>query len=231
MNSIVEDRSIIVTEDGSHTIFVPGLDEHYHSVFGAIQESKHVFIREGFDQIDRNEINILEIGFGTGLNALLTCIKSNNESKVVNYTAIEPFPLNKSIWSELNYPDQMDDKDARALFFKIHEAEWGREELISESFELLKIKNTLEELNLDESKYDLVYFDAFSPEVHPSLWSEDNFCKIYKAMKVGGILVTYSSKGSVKRVLRSAGFQVKRLHGPKGKHHIIRACKTVASLQ
>lgn len=227
----VKDYQLVVSKDGSHTIYVPDLNEHYHSVFGAIQESNHVFIREGFDKIVKNDINILEIGFGTGLNALLTCLKSDKVNRIVNYTSIEPFPLDTTVWNKLNYPELLEEKDAKKVFFKIHEAEWGKAEFIIGSFELLKIRNTLEEIKLPEAFYDIVYFDAFSPEVQPSLWSEDNFLKLNKTIKNGGILVTYSSKGIVKQALRAVGFEIKRLSGPKGKHHIIRACKTVASLQ
>lgn len=213
------------TNDGSHTLFVPSLNEHYHSTFGAIAESQHIFIDAGlkFVSSQKTKINILEVGFGTGLNALLTLI--NAQTGFINYVGIEAFPLSKNIISQLNYPDLLDAENAKSLFVKIHDAEWEMENQITDFFNLKKIHASILEFNLSATNFDLVYFDAFAPEVQPEMWEAAVFKKIFDAMKSGGILVTYSSKGLVKRNLKEAGFILERLPGPAGKRHILRARK------
>jgi tRNA U34 5-methylaminomethyl-2-thiouridine-forming methyltransferase MnmC len=214
----------VLTEDGSITFFSPELNEHYHSVHGAVQESMHIFIREGYDQIRKFPARILEAGFGTGLNAFLTFLASEKEGKFIHYSAIEKFPLEDRLVRLLNYPEKTDPAKAD-IFQAIHESPWGMDIRISEYFTLSKMKADLCEVQLQDGFYDLVYFDAFSPAVQPELWTEEIFRTLYQSMKAGGCLLTYSVKGSVTRALKAAGFDVEKLPGPPGKRQITRAIK------
>lgn len=212
------------TGDGSHTLFVPELNEHYHSAFGAMQESMHVFIREGLNFFDnKKSLSILEAGFGTGLNAWLTTLQAGH--RIIRYHGVEAYPLDKKVTGQLNYPELMADTEKQSLFHQLHEAAWNRETQITENFFLTKTHAKLQDIDLPAATYDLVYYDAFAPDVQPELWTQEIFEKIYMALKPGGILVTYSSKGLVKQNLRAAGFTVKRLPGPPGKKHMVRAEK------
>jgi tRNA U34 5-methylaminomethyl-2-thiouridine-forming methyltransferase MnmC len=215
--------SIIRTEDGSDTLYVPGLDEHYHSVHGAIQESEHIFIGAGFDFTKADPVRILEIGFGTGLNALLTCIYSEKAKRKVYYTSIEKYPLQPDVTESLNYTGILKG-DSKMLFDKIHRCRWNSFEQITDGFMLRKIEADLVALEI-EGTYDLVYFDAFGPDKQPEMWSDDIFERIGRAVCSDGILVTYSVKGSVKRSLKRSGFNVTLLPGPPGKRQILRAVK------
>jgi tRNA U34 5-methylaminomethyl-2-thiouridine-forming methyltransferase MnmC len=214
-----------LTGDGSHTLFVPEFGEHYHSVFGAIQESQHVFFDAGFIYVvnGKQEIHLLEIGFGTGLNALLTLIKKGDA--MVHYAAVEAFPLAAEMTSLLNYPSIFDHPDAETLFRKLHDAPWGDLTAISSTFNLLKIHATLEAFRPGAKKFNLIYFDAFAPEVQPELWTAEVFRKMHTALADGGLLVTYSVKGIVKRALKEAGFMIEKLAGPPGKRQMLRAFK------
>ncbi len=213
------------TADGSHTLFVPQLNEHYHSTFGAIQESQHVFVESGFRflQPKLNEINLLEVGFGTGLNALLTLLQKGKTK--VNYTAIEAHPPNSNLIAQLNYPQQTGNPAAADIFELMHDCSWEVFHEIFEGFRLKKILGKIEEIELAANTFDLVYFDAFAPDVQPELWTAAIFTKLHRAMTSGGVLVTYSSKGLVKRNLTEAGFTIERLPGPPGKRHMLRATK------
>ena len=217
---------IITTADGSHTLFVPELNEHYHSTYGAIQESRHIFIEAGFKQIIINQpvIRILEVGFGTGLNAFLSLLEADKSGKTIHYTAIEPFPLEPAIIKLLNYPELLGASTA-SLFKMLHEAVWNREMQITDHFVLYKVLHDLKNIKLQSSFFDVVYFDAFGPEVQPELWTEEIFRKIFSSIKKKGILVTYSAKGSVRRALKNAGFTMEKLAGPAGKREITRAIK------
>jgi len=221
------DIEFFTTADGSHTLHLPGLAEHYHSVHGAIAESLHIFIHAGLDEVSRSrdEISILEIGFGTGLNALLTCIESNRKAISVNYSSIELYPLKEEIYSELNYPELIDFPGADEIFKKLHSSSWNQNNPITESFSLHKIHSSLEDYLPPAGFFDLVYFDAFGPDVQPGMWSEEVFKKMALALKSNGILVTYSTKGTIKRNLKAAGFDIEKLPGPKGKREILRAKK------
>ena len=216
---------IIKTKDGSHTLFVPELNEHYHSIYGAVQESMHIFIDACFRYQNNNlgEIDVLEIGFGTGLNALLTFVESKKSKQTINYTSIEAFPLEKEVYENINYPGIIQNKNLNPIFLKMHEAEWDKFKKISENFNLKKIHQKLEDIVLPKYKYDRVYFDAFSPDVQPGLWTENIFKKIAYSMKKKGILTTYSAKGKVKRALNASGFTVENISGPPGKREITRA--------
>ncbi len=215
------------TEDGSHTLYVPDLNEHFHSTFGAIQESQHIFIDAGLVPLlhKKEEIHILEIGFGTGLNALLTYLLCNKENQKVHYTSIEAFPVEEEIYRKLNFGSLINHKNASEVFLQLHSTPWNLESSLDEKFILKKSHTRLEDVILPESHFDLVYFDAFAPDIQPELWAEKEFKKLYKALKTQGVLVTYSCKGNVKRTLKAVGFTIEKLPGPKGKREFLRAYK------
>jgi len=217
------------TADGSHTLFVPELNEHYHSTNGALQESKLVFIQNGLLHVPAcvKEINVLEVGFGTGLIALLTVLEAKKERRKINYVAIEPEPVNPQFISQLNYADVIGGTEATGYFKKLHEAGWVYPSFLSDYFIINKIQARLEDVSLRDSQFNLVYFDAFGPEVQPELWSDEIFTQLYNCMKPDGILVTYSCKGTVKRALKVAGFTVEKLPGPAGKREVLRAMKVL----
>jgi tRNA U34 5-methylaminomethyl-2-thiouridine-forming methyltransferase MnmC len=216
-------REIKITEDGSHTLFIPELNEYYHSTHGAIQEAIHVYINAGLQFSDKNPIHILEIGFGTGLNAYLTLVEAENNKRSIVYHSLERYPVDEEQLKVLNYPEQID-FDNKDLFKKLHETEWNQTCAISDNFSLKKINGDLKKIDF-KYQYDLIYFDAFAPDIQPELWTETIFKKLYHCTNPNAILVTYCSKGIVKRALRASGFEVKRLAGPPGKHHILRASK------
>jgi tRNA U34 5-methylaminomethyl-2-thiouridine-forming methyltransferase MnmC len=216
----------VLTEDGSTTLFNSGLKEHYHSIHGAIQESGHIFMREGFDKIQAFPVSIFEAGFGTGLNAFLTFLASEGKAGSIFYTAIENYPVEEKITLSLNYPELINPAKAE-VFRAMHNAPWNKEINLSRHFTLLKIKEDLCKIQLPETAYDLVYFDAFSPAVQPELWTEEIFRKLFTSMKAGAFLVTYSVKGSVTRALTTVGFIVEKLPGPPGKRAMTRATKPV----
>lgn len=217
---------IIRTEDGSTSLYDDNLKESYHSKFGAINESMHVFIDAGLNRISKlDTINILEIGLGTGLNALLTCLFCEEQSIQINYCAIEPYPIEKKIYNQLNFGKCLKNKNTRKYFNIIHEATWGQENNIHGNFKITKFKEKLSEFETPINYYNLIYFDAFSPDIQPELWTLNNFIKIYESLKQDGILVTYCAKGQVRRDLETAGFLTERLPGPAGKREILRATK------
>ncbi|MBI9064538.1 MAG: tRNA (5-methylaminomethyl-2-thiouridine)(34)-methyltransferase MnmD [Marinilabiliaceae bacterium] len=210
-----------ISGDGSHTLYVPELEEHYHSVNGAINESMHVFIEAGLKQCQKDTISILEIGLGTGLNAYLTLC--NKSDKSIRYHALEKYPVSEELANQLNFVPG-DDKEGQVLFRKLHHLPWNQMELLTADFLLHKQETDLLSVVFN-STYDLVYFDAFAPEKQPEMWSDEIFSKIYQAMNSGGILTTYCAKGVIRRRLQACGFIVERLPGPKGKREMIRATK------
>lgn len=214
---------ITITDDGSPTLFHSGTGEHYHSVFGAVTESAHVFINAGLKYCLKKEISILEVGFGTGLNALLTLIEAEKSARTVFYHSIELYPLDQKYAEALDY-NSFTGKKYAGLIKDIHNVPWETEIKITNYFSLKKIYADASKINLIDL-YDVTYFDAFSPEKQPELWTDEMFLKIFNHLNIGGILTTYCSKGTVKRALRNAGFQVFILPGPHGKRHIIRAVK------
>jgi len=214
---------IVTTEDGSHTIFVPELGEHYHSVHGAIQESEHIFIGCGLKTCNADPLNIFEAGFGTGLNAFLTAIEASIQKKRIFYTTIEKYPLSGSVTSELNYKEFFPAGYA-CLFNMIHTTRWNNMEKITDYFTLNKTEFDLTKYETNE-KFDLIYFDAFGPDKQPEMWTDEVFGRISEMSVRDGVLVTYSAKGSVRRSLKRAGFKVTLLPGPPGKRQIIRAVK------
>jgi tRNA U34 5-methylaminomethyl-2-thiouridine-forming methyltransferase MnmC len=216
---------IILTKDGSHTLRNTVLNETYHSIHGAVQESLHVFIKHGLEFVVESglkEISVLEIGFGTGLNAWLTAKHAAAISSSLTYTSFESFPLDESIWSQLNYATNSIEQE---LFSKIHQATWNQPISITPYFTLHKINQALQEAVLPVSQFDSIYFDAFAPDKQPEMWAVPIFKKIVAAMKPGAVLVTYCAKGQVKRDLKSVGLQVETLQGPPGKREMIRASK------
>ena len=212
---------IKLTADGSQTVFCESIGECYHSSHGAAEEALHVFIESGLSACDKTDVNILEVGFGTGLNALLTMQYAEVRSVNVFYTGLEAYPVPEDIWSNLNYSENNKNE-----FILMHKQRFGESVKLNPYFELLKIKNKLEDFTCN-AKFDLIYFDAFSYDAQPEMWSKEIFCKIFEMTNSGGILTTYSSKGIVKRNLRYAGFEIQRLPGALGKRHMIRAVKPV----
>lgn len=210
---------IEITADGSPTLRHPLLGETYHSLNGAVSESEHIFLRGGFDACTANPVSILEVGFGSGLNAYLTLRAGADAGRQVHYTAVELYPVDAQTVASLDWARD-------ALFTALHSAPWGRDCRIADHFTLHKIEGDFADTEFDTT-FDLVYFDAFAPDTQPELWSGAVFGKIFASLSPGGSLVTYSAKGDVKRALRGAGFEVRRLPGAPGKRHMLRAIKTV----
>lgn len=220
------ERKIILTGDGSHSIHVPELNVAYHSIYGAIAESLHVFINTGFYEAKKlappEQIKIFEVGFGTGLNALLTLIEAEKTKTKVYYGAIEPYPLHDEEIKILNYCRHLDRKDLQPIFERLHNCEWEKEIVFTEYFTLLKRNHSL--LNLEPVKpFQLIYFDAFAPNAQPEVWKQEIFDKMYAMLQPGGVLVTYCSKGDVRRAMIAAGFKVEKLPGPPRKREMLRA--------
>ena len=218
---------IVTTRDGSNSVFSKELNEHYHSVHGAFQESTHIYIGAGLHTAAAlfNDLTILEVGFGTGLNALLTLADPAVEDRKVNYVALEPFPLPLEMAGSLNYCSSYGYASYNNQFLCMHTNQAGIPVHLSENFIFTRIEEKIEEVQFAGSMFNIVYFDAFSPQVQPKLWTTEIFFKIFTFMQPGGILVTYSCKGSVKRALKTAGFRVENLPGPQGKREITRAVK------
>jgi tRNA U34 5-methylaminomethyl-2-thiouridine-forming methyltransferase MnmC len=216
-------NQIITTSDGSHTIYVPELNEHYHSIHGAVKESSFIFINNGFDTCSATPINIFEIGFGTGLNALLTAVKNLVAGKEVNYTSIEKHPVDEKTIRSINH-HLFAGETGKELYDLIHSSPWNIWVNIYKNFNLKKIKGDITNSPIS-GRYDLIYFDAFGPDKQPEMWTHEIFEIIASVTNKNGILVTYSAKGEVKRNLKACGFEVTLLHGPPGKRQIIRAVK------
>ncbi len=216
-------RIIKTTEDGSSTIYVPELNEHYHSIHGAIQESIHVFIDAGLKQLEKDKIRIFEMGFGTGLNCLLTYLNAHN--KEVEFVSIEKYPVEKDMASQLNFSKTLNLTPKHfACFESMHKLNWDEKDNIDDNFTLSKIKADIKNY-VHQSEYDLVYFDAFAPEIQPDLWTFEVFSKLFESMSNGAILTTYCAKGVVRRTMQECGFEVERIPGPPGKRQMIRARK------
>jgi tRNA U34 5-methylaminomethyl-2-thiouridine-forming methyltransferase MnmC len=217
-------REIKITGDGSTTIFLPQLGEHFHSIHGAVVESEHVFIEQGLRQTEGINIMVFEMGLGTGLNALLSWLVAEKKQCRLVYHGIEQYPLPDSIIDKLNYPAILG-ADSSDKLRMIHSAPWDQEACLSPVFTLVKIHGNLLEF-VPSTRYHIIYFDAFSPDKQPELWEVGVFHKMFNMMLPGGILVTYSAKGEVKRRLKTAGFIVQVLPGPPGKREMIRAVKS-----
>lgn len=217
-------RRIIQTADGSKTIQIEDWDEQYHSLHGAVQEAHHVFIDHGLRRFRDRQVNLLEMGFGTGLNALISLMEAPGQGLEIEYVGIEAYPVRPEEVAELDYPRALGRPDLTAPYLAMHHAPWGHGQRIGEAFLLTKLQmDFMQVTELD--RFDLVYFDAFGARVQPELWTEVLFTKMFQALKPGGILVTYAAKGSVRRALLAVGFQVERLPGPPGKREMLRAGK------
>lgn len=222
-NRLILKREILITSDGSTTIHLPDWNEQYHSKHGAIQEAKHVFIKNGLNVVKLDKISVLEIGFGTGLNCFITFLETE---KQIDYVGIEAYPVNSEEINKLNYIQELQAENKAGFFDTIHTISWEEKHRISSSFCLTKRKQFFKDIS-DKNAFDLIYFDAFGARVQPELWTEKIFKKMFDALKPNGILVTYSAKGSVRRAMLAVGFSVERLQGPPGKREMLRAIKKV----
>lgn len=220
-------RIIETTEDGSTTLRVEAWDEPYHSKHGAIREAYHVFIEMGLGAGGANPVQLLEMGFGTGLNAFITFLEAINRGLEVSYTAIEAFPVTAEEVRLLNYVEQLNARQFRDIFYRMHSQPWGEMVSLSDRFRLHKRQTDFMEVT-EEAQYDLIYFDAFGARVQPELWTEVLFSKMFRALRAGGLLVTYAAKGSVRRAMHAVGFQVERLPGPPGKREMLRATRPLS---
>lgn len=218
-------RAVKTTADESKTLYIEALDECYHSHHGALQEARYVFIKNGLEKLDLEEVNILEMGFGTGLNVLVTMESFLQKQGVkINYFSLEKYPITEQEASELAYDDLFENDIIKETYHKIHRTGWEKLVEIQPNFSLRKIKTDFFDLSkLDLPPIDLVYFDCFGARVQPDLWEKPLFELVAQKMKQGGLLTTYSSKGSVRRALQELGFEVEKLAGPKGKREMINA--------
>jgi tRNA U34 5-methylaminomethyl-2-thiouridine-forming methyltransferase MnmC len=217
-------KEIILTKDGSSSIFLPELNETYHSKFGAIQEAKHVFIKSGLSLLKDKSVSILEIGFGTGLNAFITFLEAIKSIQNINYVGVEAFPVEFDIIEKLNYVSELEALEYQSVFNEIHQSNWDVENKITSYFNLTKRNQKFEDIS-DSEKYNLIYFDAFGFDVQPELWSEEIFKRMYDALLPGGILVTYACRTSIKKAMLNTGFRVEKLPGAPGKREMLRAIK------
>ncbi|KAB1228763.1 tRNA (5-methylaminomethyl-2-thiouridine)(34)-methyltransferase MnmD [Chryseobacterium viscerum] len=221
-------REIKTTNDGSKTLFINELNENYHSHHGALQEAEHVFIKNGLNLVNDCEINILELGFGTGLNVLVTINEylKTDKNHVINYFSLEKYPINESEVKDLAYFELFDNPEFKNIYQKIHLADWGKSVEIINGFNLNKIECDFFDLkDIDLPKINLVYFDCFGARVQPDLWEKPLFELVSDKMAINGLLTTYSSKGSVRRILQELNFQVEKKQGPPGKREMINAVK------
>ncbi len=220
---------IITTSDGSHSLLNKTLNETYHSTHGAIQESIHVFIKNGLEfflqQDKQSEIKILEVGFGTGLNALLTLQYSLAHSVKIQYESLEAFPIDTQTASKLNYAPSLNFPDAEKYFGLLHQSSWNDLNVITDSFKLLKRHVQIQDVGLGTDKFDVIYFDAFAPSKQPEMWELPILQKVVRSMKTKSVFVTYCAKGQLKRDLKSLGLIVETLAGPPGKKEMVRATK------
>lgn len=209
------------TKTGESTLYIASIDETYHSRNGAISEALHVFLKEGMQRTTGN-IELLEIGFGTGLNALITAQYAAKTGRKVQYHTLEPFQVPFDLIQKIDYGKLLEDP---TLFAQLHDAPWEEKIKISEYFTLHKTTQKLEYVTLITNRYDVLYFDAFAPKKQPELWTLDIFNKLYRATKTGGVLTTYSAAGHLKRNLKTAGFSVDNPAGPNGKREMTVAIK------
>jgi len=217
-------REIVITNDGSTTIRIPEWDENYHSTHGAIQEAKHVFIKNGLDLFQNQaEISILEIGFGTGLNAFITFLETENTKKI-NYVGVEAYPISTEEVLQMNYVSELQATDFQYIFDAMHHCDWELKTPLTSHFNLTKRKQFFQDIE-DKNRYNLIYFYAFGFPLQPELWSEVIFKKMYDALVPQGVLVTYACRTPIKNAMLTAGFSVEKLPGAPGKREMLRATK------
>lgn len=221
-------RQLFITQDGSHTVRLEQEQLTFHSVYGAIHESQHVYIRAGLESILQKyeSLHIFEMGFGTGLNAWLTLLEADKKKINIEYLGMEAYPLEDSLISGINYPELPESSKHKGAFEQMHASPWEQTIALTAQFSLKKIKTSLLDFQTEE-KFNLIYFDAFAPDIQPELWTKEVFEKIFKWLLPGGCLVTYSAKGQVRRNLRGVGFEIEKLPGPHPKREMTRACKPV----
>ena len=217
-------REIIQTLDGSTTIHLQEWDECYHSKHGAIQEAQHVFIKNGLSLFENTHVSILEIGFGTGLNAFISFLEAKKLNQTIDYVGVEAYPVSADEVLSMNYVEELNATDESAIFKTMHESNWEEKISLNKDFSLTKRKQFFEAID-DIEKFDLIYFDAFGYRVQPELWSTEIFRKMYNALKPNSVLVTYAARGVVKRSMIEVGFTVEKLAGPPGKREMFRARK------
>ncbi|MEY2869352.1 MAG: hypothetical protein RIR01_1843 [Bacteroidota bacterium] len=217
-------REIIKTKDGSTTIHLEEWNESYHSKHGAIQEAKHVFIKNGLSLFEGKTISVLEIGFGTGLNAFISFLEAPALKQKIDYVGVEAYPVDTEEILSMNYVEELNAQNQLPVFKKMHESKWNEEVALSDDFLLTKRQQFFQDID-DVSRFDLIYFDAFGYRVQPELWSTEIFLKMYNALKSNGVLVTYAARGVVKRSMLEVGFRVEKLEGPPGKREMFRALK------
>jgi tRNA U34 5-methylaminomethyl-2-thiouridine-forming methyltransferase MnmC len=217
-------REILTTQDGSTTIHLPDWDESYHSKHGAIQEAYHVFIKSGLSLFEGKSVSILEIGFGTGLNAFITYLESIKTNQKINYVGSEAYPVELNEALQMNYVSELNSTQESDTFFKMHKCSWNEKQLITENFYLTKRQQFFQDID-DIEQFDLIYFDAFGFRVQPELWSLEIFQKMFTCLKPGGVLVTYACRTSIKNAMKEAGFIVEKLPGAPGKREMLRGIK------
>ena len=217
-------REILTTNDGSTTIHLPDWDESYHSKHGAIQEAYHVFIKSGLSLFEGKSVSILEIGFGTGLNAFITYLEAIKFNQTIDYVGVEAYPVLLDEALQMNYVTELNASEEIAIFNKMHQISWEEKHTISSNFSLTKRKQFFQDIT-DENAFDLIYFDAFGFRVQPELWSLEIFKKMYVALKPNGVLVTYACRSSIKNAMLECGFKVEKLPGAPGKREMLRATK------
>lgn len=218
-------REIIQTQDGSTTIYLPEWNESYHSKHGAIQEAYHVFIRNGLSLFKGKSVSVLEIGFGTGLNAFITFLESQQQEQDIDYVGVEAYPVSKEEALQMNYPEAINNSEAH-IFNLMHQTPWEQKCDLSNRFSLTKRCQLFQDIQ-DVESFDLIYFDAFGYRVQPELWSESIFAKMFTALQPGGVLVTYACRTAIKNAMISAGFSVEKLPGAPGKREMLRATKDI----
>lgn len=219
-------REIIVTADGSKTIHIPEWNEQYHSTHGALQEARHVFLKNGLEQFAPNTaVKILEVGFGTGLNAILTLEAASKANLTIQYVGLEAYPVSTLEIEELNYADLFENQELKNLYQLMHRAPWNEVVEILPGFSLEKRHEKMETFEAQFEQFDLIYFDAFGPRTQPEMWELPVLQKMYRITRENGFLVTYCAKGQVKRDLKTVGYEVEVLPGPPGKREMTRAFK------
>jgi tRNA U34 5-methylaminomethyl-2-thiouridine-forming methyltransferase MnmC len=218
------EQHIITTSDGSKTIYLPHLDETYHSSHGAVQEAQHVFIKYGLQAVEQNEYAVFEMGFGTGLNALLTFIEAETTGKIIHYAGIEAYPVDVDIAMQMDYYTLVGNEH-QPKFEELHTVEWNKNHRLAPNFSFEKIHAKIEEHVPKNEQFDVVFYDAFGPRAQEDMWTPAILQKMYDLLKPDGFLVTYCAKGQVKRDLKALGFEIEPLPGPPGKREMTRAWK------
>jgi tRNA U34 5-methylaminomethyl-2-thiouridine-forming methyltransferase MnmC len=216
-------KEIIITKDGSTSLYIPELNETYHSKHGAIQEAKHVFIKNGLDAFNNN-CSVLEIGFGTGLNAFITFLEAEKRDIAINYVGVEAYPVSIEEAMKMNYVEELNAENYLSIFQTMHQCKWEEKIHLSSKFSLTKQNQKFQDI-INENSYDLIYFDAFGFSVQPELWSEIIFKKMYNALKADGVLVTYACRTVIKAAMIQAGFTIEKLAGAPGKREMLRGKK------